>query len=164
MSNFPRNFIGRSQSTEKYVIIVKVRIIGRRVKVVTNDNQSFVFQKNTASGEGGEGFFGAAKIFLNLHIKKWMMKLDLPTFVVPCKNWSEIEVIGISAYFFFSFFSAFFCPLVKSFWDGQSKLKNWCYVPDDFTMHRTPPPPLSFFKLNSNIMCPLWSNYINNLF
>lgn len=55
MSNIPRSFIGRSQSTEKYVIIVKVRIIGRRVKVVTNDNQGFVFQKNAASGGGGGG-------------------------------------------------------------------------------------------------------------
>lgn len=66
MSNIPRSFIGCSQSTEKYVIIVKVRIIGRRVKVFTNDNQGFVFQKNAASGRGGgegRGAFSAQQRF-----------------------------------------------------------------------------------------------------
>lgn len=156
MSNFPRNFIGRSLSTEKYVIIVKVRIIGRRVKVVTNDNQSFVFQKNTASGEGGEGFFGAAKIFLNLHIKKWMMKLDLPTFLVPCKNWSEIEVIGLLRYppririfmfldilhiFFFSFSPPLFLLSCQEFLGWAFQIKKlmlrawWFHYASD-----TPPP------------------------
>lgn len=40
--------------------------------------------------------------------------------------------------------------------------KNWCYVLDVFTMHRTPPPPhpSSFFKLNFNSMRQLWSDYI----
>lgn len=60
MSNIPRSFIGRSQSTEKYVIIVKVRIIGRRVKVVTNDNQGLI---NRESGEGGGGLFRRSKDF-----------------------------------------------------------------------------------------------------
>lgn len=78
MSNIPRSFIGRSQSTEKYVIIVKVRIIRRRVKVFTNDNQGFVFQKNAASGRGGGGGAFSAQQRFKFTYKKVNDKVGPP--------------------------------------------------------------------------------------